>query len=414
MNEPNLKKIAFVTPLYLPANLSGDGVVTKHMAEMLAGKGHDVSVITSNALTARYWYDPIWGKRIKKTFEIINRVKVYRLPVNCILSSLSLITNRYLHFILPDLINHQLSIISNGPYLLGLKSLLEKGHFDLIRCSPLPLYLNQQVVNLLPRLSYRPRLIITPLFHTLLPEFVNPEFNRLIKRADIIHVVSEAEKRFLLKNFPTNEHKISVIPLFSNLRQTSNRIDLYKLSVWQKRYHFKKRKIVLFVGNKGRMKGVIDTAYALNNLYRKDSRFLLVAIGNSTPAWKKAKKKVDKNCLLDLPYVTEGEKEAFFALCDLYCMPSLSESFGLTYLEAWGRKKPVIGADIPAVKELINQNRGGLLVEFGNIEQIQEAIQRLINDQKLNQELGENGYEAVKNIYNQETLEKEYLKLFLS
>jgi glycosyltransferase involved in cell wall biosynthesis len=135
-------------------------------------------------------------------------------------------------------------------------------------------------------------------------------------------------------------------------------------------------------------------------------------MGNTTPQWERAKEVVNKACLLDFNYVSEKEKEILFGACDIFCMPSKSESFGLTYLEAWHKKKPVIGANIPAVKELIGGVGGGLLVKYGDKGELSMAIEKLFTDKILAKQLGENGYYATISKYNFIKNFEKYVDLF--
>jgi len=76
-------------------------------------------------------------------------------------------------------------------------------------------------------------------------------------------------------------------------------------------------------------------------------------------------------------------------------MPSKSESFGLVYLEAWNYSKPVIGCRIKAVTELIFDGHDGLLVEYGNISTLSNALIKLLQNNELCIQIGQNGKEKL-------------------
>jgi glycosyltransferase involved in cell wall biosynthesis len=77
-------------------------------------------------------------------------------------------------------------------------------------------------------------------------------------------------------------------------------------------------------------------------------------------------------------------------------MPSRTDSFGIVFLEAWANAKPVIAAAAGGVVEVVEHERTGLLVEFGNVEQLSASIQRLSQDRNLAASLGSNGFEQLK------------------
>ena len=99
--------------------------------------------------------------------------------------------------------------------------------------------------------------------------------------------------------------------------------------------------------------------------------------------------------LLDLGYVSEEEKRDAFDACDLFVMPSRYDSFGIVYLEAWRCGKPVIGARVGAIPEVIEEGKDGLLVEFGDVDQLASAMLHLLNHPDLCREMGEAGRKKV-------------------
>ncbi len=80
---------------------------------------------------------------------------------------------------------------------------------------------------------------------------------------------------------------------------------------------------------------------------------------------------------------------AAYARAYLHVLPSLdrSEAFGLVVLEAQSSGVPSIVSDLPGVREAIDPNQTGLLVEPGNIIKLQEAIVRLLDDASLHSQM---------------------------
>ena len=78
--------------------------------------------------------------------------------------------------------------------------------------------------------------------------------------------------------------------------------------------------------------------------------------------------------------------------CDVFCLPSVQEGFGIVFLEAMAAGKPIVAARAAAVPEVIRQ---GLLVEPDNDESLASAIERLYRDPPLRQSLADKGREVV-------------------
>ncbi|MEK7863587.1 MAG: glycosyltransferase family 4 protein [Chloroflexota bacterium] len=92
--------------------------------------------------------------------------------------------------------------------------------------------------------------------------------------------------------------------------------------------------------------------------------------------------------------VSEEEKSAALDACSIYAMPSLHETFGIGYLEAWLHGRPVIGGDIAPLREVITHGVDGLLVPQ-RVESIADAVITLLDDPSLRQRMGAAGQAKV-------------------
>jgi glycosyltransferase involved in cell wall biosynthesis len=92
----------------------------------------------------------------------------------------------------------------------------------------------------------------------------------------------------------------------------------------------------------------------------------------------------------------ESERRNLYAACDVFVSVSSAESFGLTYVEAWASRKPVIGSRIGAVSDLIDDGRTGMLVEVGDSDAIAAAVCRLLDNPDLSAALARAGYEQMR------------------
>ena len=86
--------------------------------------------------------------------------------------------------------------------------------------------------------------------------------------------------------------------------------------------------------------------------------------------------------------VTEDEKIALLQQAHLVVNPSLKEGWGLTVLEANACGTPVIGADVPGLRDSICHRQTGYLVPYGDPFCLAEAIQQLLSDPKQRLEMG--------------------------
>lgn len=71
-------------------------------------------------------------------------------------------------------------------------------------------------------------------------------------------------------------------------------------------------------------------------------------------------------------------KERFLENIDIFCLPSLRESFGRVLLDSMARGVPVVGSDIPGIHEIISHEDNGLLFTPGDYHDLADKIEELI------------------------------------
>lgn len=80
------------------------------------------------------------------------------------------------------------------------------------------------------------------------------------------------------------------------------------------------------------------------------------------------------------------------AASDLFVFPSWYEGLGSALIEAMAMKLPVVASDIPAIREVLDKGRAGVLVPPGDRERLAEAIVTLLQEPADRARLGERGY----------------------
>ncbi len=157
------------------------------------------------------------------------------------------------------------------------------------------------------------------------------------------------------------------------------------------KYGLDGRKIVLFVGRKEFFKRY-DLAVAAVELIG-DERVRLVMIGRDIDGQPVSSPHVSWLGELDRQDLVDA-----YDACDVFVLPSENESFGIVFLEAWARRKPVIGnRSCGAVACLIDEGENGYL--SSTAEEIAARIVQLIANPALSRRLGQAGYEKVVRRY---------------
>ena len=82
--------------------------------------------------------------------------------------------------------------------------------------------------------------------------------------------------------------------------------------------------------------------------------------------------------------------------CDLFCLPSWFEGFGVSYLEAMAHGKPVVAVEGQGIAPIVREAGAGLLVPPKDVSATAAAIQRLLGNPRERREMGERGRQAVR------------------
>jgi glycosyltransferase involved in cell wall biosynthesis len=110
--------------------------------------------------------------------------------------------------------------------------------------------------------------------------------------------------------------------------------------------------------------------------------------------------------------VDDAEKHDALDAASLLSMPSRTDSFGITYLEAWLYGIPVIAANTWGVTDVVDDKQNGMIVSFGEAESISAAVASILNNPVKAREMGERGREKVLQHYLRDQRVKEVESLY--
>jgi phosphatidyl-myo-inositol dimannoside synthase len=160
-------------------------------------------------------------------------------------------------------------------------------------------------------------------------------------------------------------------------------------------------RVILTVGRwaaNERYKGMDTLIIALPRLLTKWPELQLVAVGSGDDrAW--LEELADQNGVNLHVHFLSGlsyaELAACYSACEIFALPSAGEGFGLVYLEAMARGKPVIGGAHGGAPEVIEDGVTGYLVPHGDAAMLATAIETLLADPELALKMGQRGRQRV-------------------
>jgi glycosyltransferase involved in cell wall biosynthesis len=202
------------------------------------------------------------------------------------------------------------------------------------------------------------------------------------QKADIIIAVSQRTRAQVLR-LGADERKIRVV---------YNGVDSAKftgIAPSRTAEEFKNgRRTVLFLGRLTEQKGPVQFLHAAKKVVQvmPDTLFLIVGTGELLPLLINLSLElgISKNVSF-LGYVSDSDQRKIYSASDLYVMPSTSEPFGITALEAMASGTPVIISRTSGVSEVI---RSALRVDFWDINGMAEKMVALLKYRPLRSTMG--------------------------
>ena len=192
-----------------------------------------------------------------------------------------------------------------------------------------------------------------------------------------------------------------------DVKQIPNAIDVESLPKATDRRHEKQ---VIFAGRLSKEKG-IDTLVEIAKLLSDDIHLIVLGDGpekNKVSALAKSK--------TNIHYLGYQPKEKTIPLIrgsDALIQPSIVEGISSTILEAMACKTAIIATEVGGNKEILENNKTGILVEPDSCEKILDKIQELFADKEKVKKIGENAFSKVQQ-YDWSNVGKEYLEVYSS
>ncbi len=194
-----------------------------------------------------------------------------------------------------------------------------------------------------------------------------------IEQSDAVTAVSQYLKDETLRAFGCTGCDIDVIPNFVDLdefRPPRERCPLFPAA----------DKVLMHISNMRPVKRLMDVIGVFDRV-RQAMPARLVLAGDG-PDREVAEREVDRLGLKDrVRFIGKIEDVAqVMRWAHLFLLPSQSESFGLSALEALATGVPVIGARVGGLPEVVEHQVSGYLAEPGNVEEMAAGALALLTD----------------------------------
>jgi len=386
-------KILLLPHCFDPAK-DGGSILFSQLAYGAAKGGAEIRVLTSNCYSSDDFILP-QAKIISPPYQEKNGVVINRLNVFAK-------GRRMFRFLELIIGKGFFTTLKQGPVFINLKEIFRRRKIDWVVGGPFPtaaVFWSWLVVR-----RNRAKLALIPCCHPNDKAHENKYLFEILKKANLVFCLSNYEKRFYRK-LGVEEKNLAVVSGIAN-----DFVFNYRSF---KSGKFPKIPKILFLGVKAAHKKVEILIDALEILWEKEKQIRLVIAGPETLYSPRIKERINqlplafRKKISYLGKVSEKKKIKLIDEATILVNPSEHESFGIIFIEAWARKKPVIGADIAVLKEVINDGENGFLFKKGSASNLAKKILFLARNSNLAKKMGQNGYnKAIKNYRCKMVVEK--------
>jgi len=398
-------KIAFAVQNYPPA-FGGSEFLVKNLAENFTSRfGHKCVVLTSNAYSCDA-FNSLDCPKMPAGITAEAGVTVRRFNVN---PEINEFVKKYLA--LSDKYNFPFNELARmykrGPRSLDMFKAIISEECDALILTSFPLF--HIGMGYIAKKLFDKKIIINGSFH-INDEAYENELNRMIARSADGYVCNSPAEYDYFTGYGVNSDKMIVIPpavidlpadklcksdAKKILNISSGKLILYFGQI------FKNKNIELlingfckFIENGGNATLIIAGG-GFSGYYN-----ILLQIINDFPDYIRSKIIIKIN-------IDDAEKNILYSAADVYVTPTISESLGLSMIEAWAYKIPVMANGIDQLKYIINNGKNGILFEKNNPDRLADGLLEVLNNRGLSEVLAEEGhYEFMKKYDKNTNIEK--------
>jgi glycosyltransferase involved in cell wall biosynthesis len=385
-------RICFMSQEDLVKPQGGTGTYVRNICITLASRGHDIHAIVRQRDGA-------------PAFERVDGVAVHRVPAPGppVLYSPLYFRRAYQKFA-------QLSRQARFDAVQGNLPLMSSWS---LRSSDLPPVVETvhctvaEELRALARTSMR-RLNFNEMLTRLLSPVLRHRERELLGRARRVIAVSDGLKRELVAGNGYPADQVAVIP---------NGIDYPRFAGASAQDHSAVRRalgiapddrVILYLGRLMERKRVIDLVHALPLIRRRVPNARLVVVGKRNPnalRIEQAARELGLEQYVTLvDHVPYRDVPSYYAMADVYALPSAYEGFPFTVLEAMASGTPVVASRIAGIDEQIVDEQTGLLHQVGSVDAIGLQIARVLEDAGLAGRLAAAARRVVEQNYDWSTI----------
>lgn len=212
-------------------------------------------------------------------------------------------------------------------------------------------------------------------------------YERKLSNHIIVH--GEKNKETMINKYKLLDKRISAIQI------GEHNVELFKK--WETNSIKTGKNIILFFGRIWKYKGLeyLIKAEPLITKEVPDAKIIIAGTGEDFKIYEDMMINKEK-FIIHNRYIDYKTGSELFQKCSLVVLPYIEASQSGVIPTAYGFKKPVVVTNVGAIPEIVDDGKTGFIVPPKNPEALAEAIVKLLKDEELRKEMGENAYRKLK------------------
>jgi len=175
--------------------------------------------------------------------------------------------------------------------------------------------------------------------------------------------------------------------------------------------------VTMFVGRLQLDKGLVEFVEAARMLKKKRSDIVFVMVGAPDPGNKRSIPELMlEQWKSEGAGVFTGRREdvpELMAMANTITTPTFyREGLPRTLLEAAASGLPLIGTDMPGVREAITNGVNGILIQPRNAEALAQAVEELADNPEISEQYGKASLDRAMNEFDHRRVVGEYMKMY--
>jgi glycosyltransferase involved in cell wall biosynthesis len=204
----------------------------------------------------------------------------------------------------------------------------------------------------------------------------------IYQHAAVTFVRSSNVRRSVMQEYGISPEKVALVYAGSNAQVSS--IKNANIDYTQPE--------ILFVGLDWKRKGGPDLVEAFKRLREKVPNARLTIVGAQPDLQI-------QNCEV-IGKVPPDQLDAYYQRASVFCLPTYLEPFGIVFIEAMTAHLPLVATRVGAIPDFVEEGKNGYMVEPGNVQDLTEALLKLLQNPQISRSFGEASYRLTQDRYS--------------